>query len=237
MKLLIGNFLTLLACISLTSCGSDDKDPNLTINVSGFSSAQGFDYLVAAGSPTLLSMNVYGIYLSPNEDCTSAVKVLDNGDTAEAINFYGTPTLFSGVVADGSYKCFIIEADDILSYNVDDVAVAAHAACVDTATTYSSDLYREGESDDGLWKNTAGEGIDATGSNMTPGADRVFFFASTDLSAATNGTLAIHPNQGIALGAALVVPGATTFYADFNNGIDESGGLCKVEDGAGFGFR
>jgi len=41
----------------------------------------------------------------------------------------------------------------------------------------------------------------------------------------------------VSLNSALVVPGATTFAAGFEDAIDESGGFCTLDSGTGFSFR
>jgi len=225
--------VTLVAVALLfQACGSDD-DSNFKIKSSTTGAAAS---LVPTGSPTALTLKIYSIRMSLNEDCTDSIEILNNGAEGAAVNFFTGPDLFNGVLPDGSYKCVMFEMDDVINFQADATAVATHASCVDTTTTYSHDIYREGESDDGLWVNSAGVAVDATGSRAVPGSDRISIFASRNADAAIAGALNVHPNQSLILESDLVVPGETTFYADFANTVDENSGACTLEQGA-FGFR
>lgn len=233
-------FLNLAALVSIcVSCS--DSSSNSNSNFTIYSSNSSVSTLILpralSGSPTSLILQIYALYISPNADCTNAVRILNNGNTPQPVDVYAANTLFSGVVTANTYNCIAIEMSDVISYRVDATAVTDHSECVSTSTTHTGDLYRDGESDDGLWKNTIGTGIDATGSFSSPSADRIFTFATTSTSAAISGSLGLHPNQLLDLTSPLVVPGSATFFADFTDGIEGNGGVCAIEGGAGFGFR
>jgi len=233
------SFLAVTLALSvIVSCSDDSTNVNFTL----YSSNESVSALVLpralAGSPTSLNLDIYALYVSQNEDCTDAIEIFDNGNTPLEVDIYSTNTLFSGVIANGTYNCIAMKMSDNISYQVDSTAVAAHGPeCVSVSTTHSGDLYRHGEADDGLFKDHEGNAIDATGSAGSPSEDRIFTFASTNPSAATSGPLNLHINQLLTLASPLVVPGSATFFADFNDGIDANGGHCALEGGVGFGFR
>lgn len=229
----------ILFSLIISNCSdSDSAGGNFSIYASSSNSSSALITRALAGSPTSLTLNIYALYISTNEDCSGAVEILSNGNTPVAVDVYAVNTLFTGVVDPGEYKCIGIEMSDIISYRVNSVAVAAHtAACVDTATVHSGDLYRNGEADDGLWKDINGVGVDATGTAGSPSADRIVTFATLNPATAISGPLGLHMNQLLTLSSSLTVPGSATFFADFNDGIDTNGGNCSIEGGNGFGFR
>lgn len=230
-KIKIGGVLLILA--TMGACSKDDTNTNVTILGSNSSVAtSSVRARATAGSPTSMKMQVYGLFISTSEDCSSPVTVFDNATSTE-FDMYAAPTLFAGVITPGTYKCVIIKASDNFNFKVDATAVSAKSPeCADTTTEYTMDIYRSDNGGD-VFKDLNGATITATGTNTTPSADVVYLVASTIPASAT----AYDTNQKIPLSAALVVPGSSTFYVDFSNGIDNTSGHCGIEDGTGFGFR
>ena len=242
---------TLSMTLLLASCGDGNSVPpdEATFTLKGSASAAAtawyqpaIDALLSRahaapeGSPTSTTLSIYSVWLSPNTDCTSPVLVDDNGATPVEHELFAAPDLISGSPADGVYNCMILEMDDTLMFQADTTAVAAHAGCVDTTTEYTFDIYRDGESDDGQWIDTAGALINATGSVTTPGTDKVAIFITTDkatLSALPNGP---HENQMVTLTNAITVPTTVTLFWDFTDTVDENDGQCWLE-GADVGVR
>jgi hypothetical protein len=222
-----------------TSCGKDDQAASNAVVIKGSSSANGFASYSAlaadAGSPTSMKMSFYALAVSKNEDCSAPTFVFNHGSTPVEVDLVANPTLFSGALASGTYKCLIMRVSDNIKFKADATAVAAHGPnCANTTTEYTHDVYR---STDSGWKDMNGVAIPARGAHGTPVSDIVDIFVTTSTSAAT--AAGIHPNQTIDLSAALVVPGTSTFFADFNDGINVSTdgtSQCVLESG-GFGFR
>lgn len=225
--------------VVLISC-SDDEDSNANVNTSiqgaGSSTASLLGLIspqALGGSPTSMLVKFYGLAVSTNTDCSSPQLVFDISSSPQTYDMYANPTIFSGNLSNGTYECVIMRISDNLRFTVDSAAVAAHPSyCVDTSTIYTTDIYRSGESG---WKNLDGNSITAHGSASSPVEDIVEIYASTDTSAAI--AIGKSPNQVITLTSALTLPGSTTFFVDFNNGIDDhSGSQCWLEEGS-FGFR
>ena len=242
-----------LAALSMTlllaSCGDDSADTEATFTLKGSASAAAtawyqpaIDALLSRahaapeGSPTSTTLSIYSVWLSPNTDCTSPVLVDDNGATPVEHDLFMAPDLISGSPADGVYNCMILEMDDTLMFQADATAVAAHAGCVDTTTEYTFDIYRDGESDDGQWIDTAEALIDATGTVAAPGTDKVAIFITTDEAALTALPNGPHENQMVMLTSTITVPTSVTLFWDFTDTVDENGGQCWLE-GAEVGVR
>jgi hypothetical protein len=231
----------LLAIVFLSSCGTD-----ATLTVVGAPPAArgealmklmnlGFGRMesrVASGDPTSVKINFIAFYVSANADCTGAVEAANLGSPVSK-DLYQSPVLFTGSPAAASYPCVIIKMQDILTFTPDAAAVTAHTPDCASGTEYTGEIYRAGQSDSNLWKDETGAAITATGDGTKAGigADTVTIFATTTPSAATAGALGVHTNQLLTLTSALVVPGQTTFVADFSDKVDGGGGDCGLEKG------
>lgn len=241
------NVLSILTVSTLTlfaaGCGKDNAPttpaPNASIKGSNLATALISNFsssLLAAsvGSPTSIKMKFYGLALSQNEDCSDPEVVFDIRTAPQTYDLVAGPTLFSGSLAAGTYKCVVMRISDNIKFKVDAAAVAAWpVSCPNTTTEYTHDIYRT-DNGGSVWKDVEGATITATGSIGTPGEDIVEVFASTSPTSIPAGTA--HVDQTLSLSGAFTVPGSTTFFADFNNGINENTGHCVLEDG-GFGVR
>ena len=63
----------------------------------------------------------------------------------------------------------------------------------------------------------------------------MYVYATTNAAAVKAGAIGADDGQILTLASALVVPGATTFYADASDQVNGSS-ICKFE-GITFGFR
>lgn len=220
--------------------GSCSSDPALTIKTSLSSTARAAatrdcDREPCSGSPLNFTIKLYRAYASTNEDCSGAVQVVDHGTTGADV-VIGTDNLLQADPAAGTYKCLILKMSDQLKFVPDSTAVAAFPGVCVAGTQSTFDIYRTTSGDSGQWKDIDGNTYVATGNDSTPGDDVVWIFASTSASALSGSSIAPHTNQSANLNTALVVPGQTTFYVDFRNGIAGSS-ICKIEGGTGMGFR
>ena len=97
----------------------------------------------AGGDASSATVKIYKAYMSTSGDCSSPVVFLDaENDPTDfpngyaAVDFIKNPTIGSGSIADGAYKCVIFKMSDRLTF------VSAYSdgdQCVD-GTTYTVDL-------------------------------------------------------------------------------------------------
>ena len=251
--------LAIFVIILAISACSSTPSPTFTVKVSSSATettSKLFNIVMPAtiGSTTEQKITMYAIWLSTNEDCSAPVKFVDFGDAGQEFDFNQNPTVYSGSPADGTYKCLITEMSDVMKFKVDDVAVTNWgAACENTTTEYSYDIYRRADVDTDQWVDINGDLITSTGSPAVPGFDKVYTFSSTvacnadsSLRCTTvkaNG-VAIHSYQYAPMASPLIAPGQTTLYMDFTDKVhaDDFGdclhpaGCCWVEQPA-MGFR
>lgn len=237
-RLLLFPICILGLCVSSCSDSSDAAAASVTITGSASSVATLISPRsgAATGSPTTMKIQLYAILVSTETDCSNPVSLVDHGATAVEVNMVDAPVLFSGSPAAGTYKCLILKMSDTLAYKVDAAAVTAWAPdCADTTTEYTHDIYRV---DNGgtVFRDLDMVLIPATGLKATPSSDTVYLIGSTVPADAV--AAGYNVNQTFTLLSALAVPGATTFFVDFNNGIEDTGdNICTLEEGAGMGFR
>ncbi|MBX7149928.1 hypothetical protein K1X76_12735 [bacterium] len=235
----------LALCLFAACSSSSTSSNNLTVYGAGSSEeAAGSisvremaitrDDLTPVGSPTVINMTLYGFYISPNTDCSDAVLVGGDGETAVEKDFAGNPVLFETEVDEGSYPCVIMVLSDVIGFVPDDDAVTAWPGVCDADTEESFDIYRTDSGEVTPWVDLEGNDVTATGTFEAPGADVVTVFASTDPDAVIAATGANEFQVG-ELATELVVPGQTTFYFDASNGI-LGDGRCAIEN-ATVGFR
>ncbi|GEM_PF-2285614 len=238
LKLLISFMVSMMLAVS---CGSDSNSSstaaNTVISGSGSSNALYQPLLASnAGSPTSIKMKFYGLAVSQNEDCSDAEVVFDISSNPREFDLMTSPTLFAGTLTAGTYKCVIMRVSDNIKFKPDATAAATFPTSCAVGTEYTHDIYRDdnGDGSDDVWNNMDGVIIPANGTRALPVSDIVELAASINTGAAAT---SYHFDQVIGLSEALVVPGSTTFFADFSNGINESSpNFCVLEQGI-FGFK
>ena len=227
-RLTAGGAALTLATLAACSTGTDATAPSANFTVHGSASAAPAGSAVQAatsattGDPSSLTFGMYALYISPNDDCSAAVLVDDNGTTPQDKDFYSNPVLFSGSPAAGAYQCVAIKMSDVIRMK----AAASFGHCV-AGTEYAGDIYRAGESD---WKDVNLNPIIGTGTDESPADDRVTIFMTRNRAA----TIArgLSPHQVLQLGSDLVVPGQSTFYWNGQGSVVDEGGQCGVNPGA-----
>jgi hypothetical protein len=175
----------------------------------------------SSGDPASLTIGMYALYISQNDDCSSPILVDDYGTTAADKDMVANPVLFTGTPDSGSYRCVMIKMSDVLRMK----PATTFGSCV-AGTEYSGDIYREGETD---WVDVNMDPIVGTGTDDAPADDRVTIFMTRDTSA----TIArgISTNQTITLGSDLVVPATTTFFWNGQGSVVTGGGQCGINPG------
>jgi len=235
----------LLVLFSFTACNEGSSGANTTIKgsddsvgSSGLSWPGNTGLMATVGSPVDLKITLHALYLSTNEDCSNPILIRDLNSSPQEFNLTANPTLFSGSIASGTYKCMIFKMSDVLKYKVDAAAVAEWAPDCAEDTEYQHDIFRTDNG--GLtnpFKDLSFADITAHGTETSPVSDIVYLIMTTNAAAATGAGFDV--NQVGPLAASFTIPGSTTFYADFRDGIlgDSSPSRCVLEDGAGMGVR
>ncbi len=95
------------------------------------------------GDPASLTIKMYSLYVSANEDCSSPVLVTDHGSSGAEKDFSAGPTLFEGTPANGTYKCLIVNMSDWLKFKSNSVGPLCNLT-----TEYDMDIYRDGTATD-----------------------------------------------------------------------------------------
>ena len=176
---------------------------------------------ILSGTPASLTLTVYALYISPNDDCSSMQLVQDYGAAGSPKDFMQNPVLFSGSPAAGAYKCVAIKMSDVIHMT----PASTFGACV-AGTDYPGDIYRAGQTD---WKDVNLNQIIGTGTDSVPSNDHVTIFMPRNALAAIARGLSVH--QVIPLSSDLVVPAQTTFYWDATGTVQTDGVQCGVNPG------
>jgi hypothetical protein len=178
--------------------------------------------VIQSGTPSSLTLTVYALYISPNDDCSAMQLVQDYGAAGVPKDMMSNPVLFSGSPAAGAYKCVAIKMSDVIHMT----PATSFGACV-ASTDYPGDIYRAGETD---WKDVNLNPIIGTGTDSVPANDHVTIFMARNAAGAIGRGLSVH--QVIALASDLVVPAQTTFYWDATGTVQTDGVACGVNPGA-----
>ena len=177
---------------------------------------------VTSGTPASLTLTVYTLYISTNDDCSGMVLVQDYGPTGSPKDFMQNPVLFSGSPPAGAYKCVAFRMSDVISMR----PATSFGACV-SGVENLGDIYRAGESD---WKDVNLATVVGTGTDSVPANDRVTIFLARNAPPAVARGLSVH--QVIPLSSDLVVPAQATFYWDATGTVQTDGVSCGVNPGA-----
>jgi hypothetical protein len=235
----VGAGLLLAACSDGTA---PSGTPSLTIKGATHAPSAGFrtgslsartaSFAVAPSDtmsdPSAVRVGMYALWISQNADCSNAVLVQDNGDTAQYKDFVGNPTLFSGTPAAGSYKCLVFKMSDVIKFE----SATTFAQCA-ASTEYAIDIYRSDNSADpsSVFKDVDLNPIAASGSDSMPVDNHVAIVMTRDTSAAI--ARGFSTNQVIQLGSDLVVPGSSTFVWGGTGTVrSDTGRPCGLEPGS-----
>lgn len=226
-------FLVILFIVGLlfVGCSSD----NMTVK-GGVSSASMFFKSATSGiDPASFSVKVYKAAFSTSEYCTNPT-VFDFSTDAAYQDFSDIPTLAEGELADGVYKCIVIELLDLIKFTP--ATTSDNGYCV-AGTEITMDVCQTG---------LTSTLLDGTTTTCTTGTeDTVALYISTvatDPPAGTEGSQGFTaptedaPYNASLLESALTVSGATigTFYAQALGLVMEgsadrdSEGECEMDE-------
>jgi hypothetical protein len=206
---------------TLTIHGSGSAAPALATGAAVVASPTAAADLILSGDPASMSVGMYALYISANEDCSEPILVADYGATAQAKDFMQSPVLFTGSPAVGTYKCVIFKMSDVIGM----VPATSFGACV-AGTFYEGDIYREGQTD---WKDAELNPIIGTGTDDAPIDDHVAIFLTGNPAAVE--ARGVSPNQTVLLHSDLIVPGQSTFYWNAQGSVTAEGGACGIQPG------
>ncbi len=176
--------------------------------------------------PSSLKLKIYRFAISTSPFCTNP-KVIFDSSTPEYQDILVSPTFGSGVVADGSYSCVIIEFSDRIEYAPN--ANSTSGNCTN-GTTATLDVCEAGSGTSQL--------INGTTTTCTNGEDRIAMYLSTASSQTTAANFANPPTtipdstKGFNLGSVLEVTSTTT--AKFV--VNATDKICDGDDPACPGF-
>ena len=178
--------------------------------------------VVQSGTPASLTLTVYALYISHNDDCSAMQLVQDYFNVGVPKDMMSNPVLFSGSPAAGAYQCVAIKMSDVIHM----APATSFGACVANAD-YPGDIYRAGQTD---WRDVNLNQIIGTGTDSVPANDHVTIFMARNAAGAIARGLSVH--QVIPLASDLVVPAQTTFYWDATGTVQTDGVSCGVNPGA-----
>lgn len=188
---------------------------------------------------------VYGLWLSPNADCSSPVQV-SSSTSGTVVDVTAGGTLGTGSIAAGTYKCLILEVNSVISYVP---ATSDGGQCVaGTSVSYNTCIVPNSTVNTSK-DPTSGATINCTGTASTDlNGDKVFIYVSEN--SICSGTLSTNPScngvftnafqpptkvgdaaNGFMLSGDIVVSANTTahFVFDTDNQIDTDAGVCDLE--------
>jgi hypothetical protein len=191
----------------------------------------------ATTSPTNLLLTVHKVAVSESPLCTNLVTILNNdaGAGATEMDFLANPTLGSGSIANGTYKCVVIEFSDTIKFTP-----AATLGVCTVGTQESLDVCSSG---------TTSKLIDGTTQTCSSSTEKIAMYLSTASSSTTGNenTNVFEPPtsegdssdaaHGLHLAAPMVVTGniAARFIVNAANKIigtqtDQSGNVrCEMQ--------
>lgn len=190
-------------------------------------SAQAF---ALTGNPSSLKIKVYRFAVSENTDCSNPKIVLDNSSDATYVSMLDTPNFGSGVLANGTYPCVMIEMSDNIKFTPDSTF---GTYCVG-GTEYTLDVCGSSSSYidlDGVTQACSGDnGSDPADNHVD---DKLVLYLSTASTSTGGGANAFQPptsaadaSNGFNLPSALIVSGTEVGIFDVN-------GTGKVESDLG----
>ncbi len=132
-------WLIVASILGSYACSSDDKTASSDKLVLNGAATGAGDATSEGGDTKSLSVAVFGLYASPNQDCSNAIKIFEN-EEGEYMDFLSEPKLGEGDIAAGEYPCVMIGMMDTLKF-----VPGANAPDVCTeGQEYEMDVCREG---------------------------------------------------------------------------------------------
>lgn len=189
-------------------------------------------------SPSSLKTKIYKMAMSTSELCTDPVVIYTNESPTET-DFSDLPTIGSGAIAPGTYKCVMLEISDTFKYtpaeNDGDQCIAGTEV---TKAVCGADTPIKLIESTTLGSCTAGEDrmpVYISTLSTLDGTDTAWDAAGCDGDTDCNGslppTVAI-PTRGTKLSAPIVISEDTTgtFVIDLTDALQTESGICSFEN-------
>ena len=188
--------------------------------------------------PTSAKITIYGVALSPNQDCSNA-KVIGYNAAGTTYDFLQNPNIVTGNIDPGTYQCVILYMKALLTF----IPKTTTGNCV-AGTTYTRAIcnggcqFTNGSPDaNNILQFGSVQNATATNSADIANADKVLLFISTG-SAGTGQTglafqqpTTVGSSNGIALSGALNVAASGTsgtFVVNFNGAVNGGQNPCDL---------
>lgn len=180
-------------------------------------------------SPASLKLKIYKFAVSTSPYCTNLITVVDNGNSPVDVEFVGGANLGSGVLADGTYPCVVIEMSDNVKFTPNGTSTSGNCQSGNESII---DICR---SDNG-GTSTLIDGTTVTCTGTDPGSpisNRVAMYLSTVTTGGSDTFQAptlISTTHGLTLGSSLVVSGSSVaqFRMNADNQVQDDGVSCGL---------
>src|SRR3989338_5928011 len=113
-------YLTLFTCISFSAFAAD-----VGLNASS------------------LKLKAYKFEVSKSKYCTDLKTIVNNGSSAEEVDFLNIPSIGKGEISDGTYPCVVIEMSSHIKFSPE---VSSDIGNCQAGTEYTLDVCRSGDS-------------------------------------------------------------------------------------------
>lgn len=194
-------------------------------------------FAIDAGlSPSYLNIKFYKLAVSTSPYCTNLQTIIED-DEGEIFDFLSNPTLGSGVVANGTYPCVVIEMSDMISWAPDQNSDSANCTM---GQNFSEEICSRTEDQFQLINGTQGNCSEAS-------EDRIALYLSTastavggdDADSAFLPPTASNTARGLNLGGALVIGQGISakFIVNAIGKIEDRDNTCKMSDPPLFSFQ
>jgi len=173
--------------------------------------------------PSAFSMKFYEARISPRADCGGGFVRIFQDSSPSYQDMLAGPTLGTGSVPNGTYRCVALKASDVIRYTPS--VTTSGGNCIG-GTPYSKNIAR-GE---------VTTGPDGDSITTVDGEDPVWLYLSTG---GVDTNTCFEPSQACRLSAPMVInaQGGGLFVTDARNGIEDLGpGDCSLEN-VQFSFR
>jgi len=163
----------------------------------------------AAVDPSYVKIKLYEGRVSQNADCSSSIRLFVDANPPLTDVLVG-PTLGSGAIPNGTYKCFMFKMSDNIHFQPAS-AVGTHGAC-NTGSDYVTDVAHDETAID----------PDGTSHATTAGVNDIVWVYFR-VGGGNGGGGAFRPDQGLSLASAVTVSGDSTrtMVFNFQGAVDE----------------
>jgi len=229
LKILVPIVIFTFICINCDGGGSNP--PSAKFNLKGSAVEPDSSRGVARkGNPTSLKVGLYAVWLSKNTDCSDPILVKEYTN-AVVKDFVQNPTVLSGNIEDGEYKCMAVKMVDVIEFIADEDGCNEFSTCY-AGVTNKMDLNRD---DSATFIDINGNEVEGAGTLLVPVYGVSYFYFSTTPQHVIDNH-GVSPHHAFEMKSAITTPDTVTLYFDFKNRItdedvDENGtpDVCTLD--------